>query len=216
MPLSQTNQTYIDASGSTFNDVQGDQIFHFNTLFYCLDPDQIRDQLSKQPPCSTGDTLRSPITNAKDLMQRRSRAIAYLRRVSGYPDDILCLVKKIKSMIGDLPSSPSPSSALELELEILYQTLQITAAGIKAYEYTEIGKSLAKLINPYLVQCVRLLQELCQEIEFYKRSLWPTSIWFLWPLAWWYGCEEEKLSALREGLSTCRKSLGMFVKALNL
>jgi hypothetical protein len=207
------NGTYVDASRSTFNDVRGDQIFHFNAFFYGLDSDEIFDQLNNRLPSRVADALRSPLTSTKDLTQRRSRVLAYLRRVSGSPDDILCLVRKIRSLICcDLPSTTSRVS-LELELEHLYQILQLTAMAIKAYEYTQLGQSLAQLINPYLLRCIKVLRELCEAIELYQRSHRPTSIWFLWRIVWWYGYEGRKP---RDELSICRRSLAMFVKALNL
>lgn len=209
-----SNASHVDASRSVFNDINiaGDQIFQFYTIFSGLNLDQIVDQLRGRDAQPTTNALQSPLSGRDDLIQRRSHVLAYLSNVAG--GDILSLISEIKSLIGRGSHSSSSHAALELELDSLYQTLIFTSLGIKSFEWSLLGQSLAKVINPELVRCIEVLRCLHTAINTFREGLWSTSLWSLWRLVWSKAFGVDELVLWRRKLSECRRSLGIIVMAM--
>lgn len=196
----------VDARGSNFYDIGGDQIFNFYRTF---STDQIFDQL----PTPTAETLRLPISNPEELIQRRALALAYLSPTGSGPDDIPRLIANIISLI-DHGSASCAYDPLKLELELLHQTLVFSALGVKAYQCTQLGQSLTAVMNPELVQCVDVLQDLFRAIQTYRQGLWFTPIRSLWHKVWRSGCEIDELVLWKRKLHARRTSLATIVMAM--
>jgi hypothetical protein len=128
--------------------------------------------------------------------------------------DISLLFSKVASLLNHHKALRA-YGALELELELLEQTLVATGFGIKAFRATRIGHYLAETIKPILGQCVNVLQDLFDVVDTYRQTLWPTSIHHLWRQVWHWGCEGSELELWRNKLSECRSQLGMVVVALH-
>lgn len=194
---------YVDARGSHFNDIRGDQIIHSHH-YHILDPDHIPDQCSDKIHHTTPSHILSP----EDLTPQQPVVnLSWL-------NDNLQLITKIISLI-DLDKTSCAYRTLMAELELLEHTLRLTGLGIKAYHGTQIGRSLAKTIKPELMQCHGILQKLLDEINTYRQTLWYTPIRSFWTLVLrWWG-EEDELAARCKELSDRRSSLGIFVMALH-
>jgi hypothetical protein len=209
------NSSNINASGSIFNDFAGDQIFHLYTIVSGLTPDQISQvhpsRFYHRVAHPTADDLRPPPSGCDDLSQRR---LLVLSNTAGGIGDILSLITEIKSLIGRSGRSSCSFVALELELDLLHQTLSFTSLGIKSFQWTLLGQSLAKTINPKLVRCAEVLLRLHKAIDTFREGLWYTSIWSVWRLVWSSAWEVDELVIWRRELFHCRRSLGMIVRAM--
>lgn len=213
------NANHVDANGCVFNDIAGDQILQFYTVFTGLNPDQIVDsesveRLQNRVAHPAADAVWSPLSSREDLIQRRSHILTYLSNAAGGPGDVLTLINEIKSLIGRGGPSSCSYVALELELDLLHQTLVFTSLGIKSFQWTLLGQSLAKVINLELVRCVEVLRCLREAITNFRDGLWLTSIWSLWRLVWSSTFGVDELVLWRRKLFDCRRSLGMIVMAM--
>jgi hypothetical protein len=201
----------VDASGSTFYDIAGDQILNFQLIVSGSNANDILHQL----PRPIADALRSPISGPGDLIQRRSRVIAYFSQSNcGLGDDIPRLITKILALL-DHGNVSCSYRGLKTELEALQYTLTLTSLGIKAFENTELGQSLARAVIPELLRCVKILQELFHAIDAYRQGLWGTWIRSFWHVVWRNGCDVDDLDTWRNKLFACRNALGTFVMALH-
>jgi hypothetical protein len=208
MDLRHTN--VVDASGSTFYDIAGDQILNFQLI---VSGSNTNDQL----PRPIADALRSPISGPEDLIQRRSRVISSFSQSNcGLGDDISRLITKIMALL-DHGNISRTYRGLKTELEALQYTLTLTSLGIKAFQDTELSQNLAKAVIPELLRCVKILEEFFHAIDAYRQGLWFTWIRSLWHVVWRNGpgCDTDELDTWRDKLFACRNAFGTFVMALH-
>lgn len=204
---------YVDASGGNFFDIAGD--LHFYGRPADPTPGHAFEQLGNERHHPVPDTLRPPTSSPEDLIQRRTLVLEYISQLAIGPnsDNIHRLMANIKLLI-DRDDTSWAYKALKPELELLYQISFLSVLGIKSYQYTQLGQSLAQLINPELDRCIVVLQELFFAIDSYRQGLWFTYIRPFWPLVWRSGWEEDELASWRNKLAACRTSLGTCVMAL--
>lgn len=206
-----SNASVVDASGSTFYDIAGDQILNFHLIVSGSNPNDILNQL----PRPVTDALRLPIAGPGDLIQRRNSVLAHFSKAGcGLDDDIPHLITRIMLLL-DHDNASRPFRGLKTELESLQYMLTLTGLGVKAYEDTELGQNLAKALIPELMRCVTVLQELFHAIDTYRQGLWFTWIRSLWHAVWQSGCEGDELESWTKQLFACRRAFEIFVMALH-
>jgi hypothetical protein len=207
----------VDARGSAFYDIAGDQINVRSIVNICSGRNLNHILQQNLPPMADTPNLRSPHSGLGDGTRRRNLALAYFSQASCGPDgDILRLLSRISPLLEYSDTSSSCTyGALKAELELLEFTLIITGFGIKAYEATVLGQNFARAVSPTIAQCITILQQLFYVIDTTRQSLWYTKIRNCWRQVWrgWFNVDE--LALWRKKLFTCRIALGTFVMALH-
>jgi hypothetical protein len=146
------NSNYVNASGSVFNDIAGDQILQLYKIFAGLSPDHIVDN---RPAFSITNTLQTPLTS---LIQRRSHILVYLSTIAGGPDVrswqlFLIFSCGIKTRVGFTISN----TGFHLPRN-------------QNFSGDTTGTSLAKVINPELVRVLRCCGVYIRQLPHSERA----------------------------------------------
>lgn len=145
-------------------------------------------------------------TNHRASRKRTTRSsAAYTSELVGISTD---LIAKIVCLLRG--GSSLQYQHLEIELNLLVQSLFLTRDAVLGYKSTPLGSSLAKTVNPAVERCQVVLQEMFNGVEPIWQALEPTSIGSLWARVFWSGDYELGIK-----LSACRKSTDVFLMALN-
>jgi hypothetical protein len=105
------------------------------------------------------------------------------------------IIEIVQSLMN--PHSPNDYQDLKLRLESLQQTVVLTGVAIQAYEYTPVGKSLAKAINREMEACVATLQKLRKTIDSYLQVPKSTFIGYVLHICWASACEPDEIASMR-------------------
>jgi len=130
-------------------------------------------------------------------------------------DVAIAATVQITSLLVDSRNSSNSHHTLKLELESLYQILDLTKGAIREYEDRPLGQSLVNTIAPEVERCHVLLLALLAKVNDTWVGLILTSISHLWRLVWRRQWDGDELASLKRRLSRSRNSLGGFLMALN-
>jgi hypothetical protein len=84
----------------------------------------------------------------------------------GSTGDLACgFIHKIKDLLADRAEPINDDHEWNDELESLRQTLILTELARQTFEYTPLGRNLAKCIYPNVEQCCAVLQQLFNDIH---------------------------------------------------
>jgi hypothetical protein len=122
------------------------------------------------------------------------------------------IIEIVQSFMG--LHSPNGYRDLKLRLESLQQTVVLTELAVEAYEYTPVGRSLAKAINLEMESCVAVLQKLRKTIDSYSQVPKSSFVGYVLSNSWASGCEPNEIASIREQLRICQSSLCECLKAL--
>ena len=211
MALSQCKNA--DARGSTFIDVGRDQThnttIHHQTINLNISVSGSTRNLHHFLRDVTDDV---PAWGAQEL-QKMAIALSSHSTAGTSGDTVARLIIEIVQLLMHTETSGDYRN-LKLELESLQQTLTLVGLAVHAYEYTQLGRSLANIMNQELERCRVVLQELLDTINGYRWGLRSTRIHYYWSQVWWSGCDMDRLMALRQKLSACQGSLSRCLKGL--
>jgi hypothetical protein len=211
-----SNTGYVDARRSNFNRAGRDQyIYTINLTIDSSIPEGERRRLLRDhlphvqvPPRSL--TSSPEISTPAEIISRSYTFAA------GSPSDVASwFIEKTKKLLDDHTESTDNDRALWDELELLRQTLILTDLAMQTFEYTPLGRNLARSINPQAEQCCDVLRDLFDSINRCRQNLFPTRIWNLWRVVWWCGGEMDGQALLRKKLIDHRILLGRCLKSLN-
>jgi hypothetical protein len=213
MALSQCKNA--DARGSTFIDVGREQT-HNTTIHH----QTINLNISVSGPTRNLHHLLRDVTDdvpacwqgAQEL-QKKAIAPSFHSTASTSGDIVAHLIIEIVQLLMHTETS-GDYRILKLELESLQQTLTLVGLAVHAYEYTQLGRSLANIMNQELERCRVVLQELLDTINGYRWGLSSTRIHYYWSQVWWSGCDVDGLMALRQKLAACQEYLSRCLKGL--
>lgn len=206
---------YIDARGSTFNQVGRDQtqntITH-NTYIISLFGSGSTPQ---QHPLDISHDLSQPTSGHEALSPARLHVAAtcpsdHLHAV----DTAAGFIIRITILLINHEDPSDNYRDLELDLKSLHQTLTLTRLAIEEYENRPLGHSLANTIAPEVQRCIATLSELFGRVSDTENGLFHT-IGQLWRSVWWRRWTGDELAPLKTKLCHIRRSLNGFLSALN-
>ena len=145
-----------DARWSTINNVGHDQQnVYINVTIDSSVPERERYHLLRElcVPRSTKSILA--ISSERRIL---SQTFPF---ETGSTGDIACgFIDRINQSLCDRAESTDQDFALKAELQSLRQTLTLADLAMQTFEYTPIGRNLAKSVSPEMEKCRIVLQEL--------------------------------------------------------
>jgi hypothetical protein len=130
-------------------------------------------------------------------------------------DTAVRLVVQITKLLVDRRGSLNTHRDLELKLKLLHQTLILTELAIQEYNDRLLGKILANTITPEVERCCIVLLELLDKVNCTRQGLASTSISNLWQPVFGSRWKGDELASLKTKLCRIQRSLGGFLMALN-
>ena len=205
MAFSQCDRIDIEASHSTFNNVGGDQLQTFEFLISHAAVVNIFQGHRDTGRQNQNSQLR--ISQEGFTTNHLSTVVSEVDNAFGLLIDIIRLLRR---------ESLDDTRYLERQLKSLSQTISFTRFALEAYEFTPLGRSLAKAVHPNVRRCNGLLQEITKDIIRCRENLRETSIFSLWGRVWWSSLDIGEWNPLwRSQVSACHRSLQEFLMALN-
>jgi hypothetical protein len=209
----------IDARGSRFYDVGGDQN-NFIGITNNSVLEHVRRTAKKRPRHDSNISMSTEGDSEVHQIQHKRRKLSpnippcsrdvALQWPTGSAgrkaDDLIVKIVQLQIDRGET------DRRLELELEPLRQTLTLTNLALRTFHCTPLGQNLRHSVVPEVEQICVVLKALYDRVDRYRQGLWPTSIRNLWRKVLRRGCEVD------EGLGSLRVSqqlLGGFLMALN-
>ena len=205
-----------DASGSTFNQVGGNQTNstvtvvhnHFNLALFGPRSRQL-EPIHKTIRVQPADAIPSTPPQVSSQLQLISRPPSFTPIHSS-----ITLIVQIISLLLEHGDLSDAFRELRLELKTLHQNLVLTSLAIEEYESRRLGPSLVNIAIPEAEKCHAVLQELYEKVDNTQQGLNKTMIESLWRSVWWSRwCDE--LVPLRAELSRARRSLAGFLLTLH-
>jgi hypothetical protein len=201
--------TFI-ATGCTFNHVGRDQ-YNYNNDSRDLILRGSRQQIRRATRKEEAFVQQSLQSSLDVLSKSKTNFETDLLDFSSIVD----LLDNIDVLLDDVQKTSDAYDCLDLELELLRSTLHIVRSGLEAYGSTPLGRGLPDVLNPVVSRCGLVLQELYHTINIFGQGLQSTDCPSLWERMWWTNAEIEDPVMWRVKLSDCRKSLGLFIRALH-
>lgn len=99
-------------------------------------------------------------------------------------------------------------------LELLNHTILMARLALQTFEYTSLGRSLARLIVPTIAGCHSNLQDLLDLLDHYREGLSYTSVRDLWSRVLWSGSEIQEIFIIKQKLSMDQIVIREFLAAL--
>lgn len=204
MASSQSN--CIDARGSQFNHVCGNQSHIYNIT---INLGQKRSRNGSVDINENGGDEASP-KRRKLLPDTQTHiqdvAPQWLTGSAGEVAD--GLIVKIVQLLIDRGNT---DRILELELDRLRQILTLTSLAIQTFKHTPLAQNMGDSVIPEVEHICVVLQGLYDRVDCYWQGLWPTPLRNLWRKVWSW-CEVDCSVA---SLRASQQVLGGFLLALN-
>ena len=215
--------SHIDARRSNFTNVGRDQNNFHVDITVNFTSQHVRRTVRRRPRPENNISMSADGKHEDEVSIRRKHqplhchpddALQWPPRSSGAVADNL--IVQIVQLLLDRRERGTYYQMLELELEPLRQTLNLTNLAIRTYERTPLGRNLKCSVFSEVEQICVVLQELFDRIGSHRQALWPTSIRTLWYEVWWRGRGvDDRLVLLRSKLVAHQQLLGSFLMALN-
>lgn len=94
-------------------------------------------------------------------------------------------------------------------------TMLATKQALQTFQFTPLGRNLAKMIKPTILSCHEILQGMFYTLDASREGHSFAVIRNLWSILLWSGSEAEGLSAIQRKLSAHQTELREFLAALN-
>ena len=207
-----------DASGSTFNQVGGNQTNstvtivhnHYNIALFGPRSQHLLVPIHKTIQVETAEATPYTRPQISSQLQLISRPPSFTPIQSS-----ITLIVQIITLLLDYGDLSDAFRELRLELKTLHQNLVLTSLAIEEYESRRLGPGLVNIAIPQAEKCHAVLQELYDKVDNTQQGLNKTMIDSLWRSVWWSRWYDE-LVPLKAELSRARKSLAGFLLTLHL
>lgn len=199
--MASSQSTYVDARGSTTNNIGRDQNY---TINIAIAPRSVLDV-----------PLHHIIQNVAGGFQIQTQN--FHQQAITAADDASGLIISIVQLLVNRTDSSSDTSYRDVKqfLELLNHTILMTRLALQTFEYTYLGRNLAKTIGPTIVDCLTKLQELLGVFNKYREGLGYTSVRDMWSRVIWSGSGIQEILLIKQQLLMHQTSLREFLAAIN-
>jgi hypothetical protein len=220
-PMFSNHAQNIDARGSTFVDIGRDQIINNTTIIYQTNyvvPSSSSRPAPRRLSAVTSDLQLRPSPDGGPLFRQPApNRMCTLPEVTSMVESAVVLIIQIAHLLIDSDQCNYPNYHLHLvhELKSSHQILTMTGLAIQDYANRPLSQSLADMVQPKVMRCVAVLQDLLDTVNGTRQGLDSTIISKLWPTVWQWRWDGRELSSLRRSLCDSRKSHEGFLVALH-
>lgn len=205
-----SNATNVDARGSNFIHIGRDHVTIQQFNITITSPEQL--------PSLARILDATPAPVISDHYLRDETRDSAIRLSSEELCDIaIGTIVKITQLLIGTGDTSCESRRLKDQLDLLQKTLILTGLATQVYLYTPLSQNLRTTIERDLERSCNTLKETLDYIRDYHNVLQPTSISYYWRQVLWSSGDEgdSTMTRLRVRLSSCQRSLGVFLAALN-
>lgn len=209
--MTSSQPTNVDARGSTINNVGRDQNYcTINIAIHANSTSEIPLQHIIQNVAGAANATASASNGGFQIQMQNFHQQAMI-----VAEDASGLIVSIVQLLVNRTDSSDTYRDTKQFLELLNHTILMSRLALQTFEYTSLGRNLAKAILPTIAGCRTDLQELLHLLDNYREGLSYTSVRELWSRVLWSGSDIQEILIIKQKLSTHQISLREFLAALN-